>query len=185
VKTFLCFIGFVIMVKLSFLICILGLFVLRFIADGMLGKLTRWLRMLGHDVDYYKAAEDKKLIFLADSENRILLTCDLELYQQAVTQGLDAVFVEALDAAQRLADLANRFGFKLEFNLCVSRCPKCNAELVTASKETILSKIPEATASYYDDFWRCMGCGQIYWQGAHWKRIQMTLDAANSRLRLL
>ena len=161
------------------------MFVLRFIADGMLGKLTRWLRMLGHDVDYYRAAEDKKLILLAESEKRVLLTCDLVLYRQAVTRGLNAVFVEASDEIQRLANLAKRFAFKLEINFCISRCPKCNAELVAISKEAIIAKIPKGTASYYDNFWICIDCGHVYWQGAHWKRIQMTLDAANSRLRLL
>lgn len=149
----------------------------------MLGKLARWLRMLGHDVDYYRDADDKKLVLLADSEKRVLLTSDLELYRQAVKRGLEAVFVEASDEAQRLACLARRFGFKLEVDFCVSRCPKCNCELVAVSKEAVFGKIHKATASYYDDFWSCSGCGQVYWRGAHWRRIQLTLDEANSRLR--
>ena len=130
---------------------------MRFIADGMLGKLTRWLRMLGHDVNYYRSTDDKKLIELAKSEKRALLTRDLKLYQQAVTQGVEAILVEATDEAEKLADLANRFNFKLEIDLSVSRCPKCNTTIKAVSKETVMQQIPEATSTYYNDFWKCPG----------------------------
>jgi len=156
--------------------------VLRFIADGMLGKLARWLRMLGHNVDYHRSTDDKKLIELANSESRVLLTRDLELYQQAVSQGVKAVFVEGTDEAEKLADLANRFGFDLEVDLSVSRCPKCNSMVMAVSKDAVVKEIPELTAAHYDNFWKCVGCGQVYWRGAHWKRITETLEEANSRL---
>ena len=157
--------------------------VLRFITDGMLGKLTRWLRMLGHDVTYFRSADDEKLVELAKSEKRILLTRDHKLHQQAVSHGLDTVLVEATDEAGKLADLARRFGFMLEIDLSVSRCPKCNARIESVSKEVVVDEIPEATSMYYDDFWKCPGCGQVYWRGAHWKRIEKTLEEAKSKLR--
>lgn len=155
---------------------------LRFIADGMLGKLARWLRMLGHDVHYYRDYDDKKLLEMAKSEKRVLLTRDHELYQRAKTQGAEAVFVEAADEAGKLADLTNRFGFKLEIDLSVSRCPKCNEMIRAVSKEVVINQIPELTSTYYDKFWRCLGCGQVYWRGAHWKKIEKTLEEANSQL---
>ena len=149
----------------------------------MLGKLTRWLRMLGHDVHYYRAADDKKLIENAKSEKRILLTRDLELYQQALNQGLEAVYVDAKDESTKLADLANQFGFKLEIDMNVSRCPKCNSTLISVSKEVVIDKVPTSTSTYYNDFWKCLECSQVYWQGAHWKRIEKTLEEANSKLK--
>jgi uncharacterized protein with PIN domain len=151
----------------------------------MLGKLTRWLRMLGHGVDYFRDADDKVLIDLADSEKRILLTADLELYQQTLNRGLDAFFVESKDLAQTLADLANRFGFKLEIYLDLSRCPKCNGSLMSVSKDTVIEKLPKATSTNYNAFWKCRKCGQVYWQGAHWKRILATLEDARNRSNLL
>jgi len=113
----------------------------------MLGKLTRWLRMLGHDVEYYRDAEDKKLVEMAKSGKRILLTRDFELYQQAVNQGLEAFFVEATDEAEKLAVIAKRFNFKLEIDLSASRCPKCNGVVVAVSKEVVIDQLPEGTTA--------------------------------------
>ena len=137
-------------------------------------KLSRWLRMLGHDVNYFCSAEDKKLIEIAKKEKRILLTRDKELIQRATGLGVESVLVEATEEADKLAFLAKRFGFKLEINLKRSRC-----------KEMVAEEIPEATSRYYSEFWKCMGCSKVYWQGAHWKRIEKTLEKARNRLKQL
>ena len=156
---------------------------LKFIADGMLGKLTRWLRMLGQDVKYSKSLDDKRLIKTAKAENRVLLTRDMKLYQLARKRGVDTALVEHVTEAEKLASLAERFNFKLEIDVTVSRCPKCNTPITPVSKEEIVGRIPEATSIYYEDFWECPGCGQPYWQGAHWKRIEKTLREARQALR--
>jgi uncharacterized protein with PIN domain len=173
---------FMVTVKFYTVTTTLWLSVLRFITDGMLGKLTRWLRMLGHDVTYFRSADDEKLVEMAKSEKRVLLTRDHKLSQQAATQGVEAVLVEKTDETGKLAELARRFGFKLEIDLTVSRCPKCNAELKAVTKEDVADQIPKATSVYYNDFWLCLGCGKVYWQGAHWKRIEKTLEEAKSKL---
>ena len=155
---------------------------MKFITDGMLGKLTRWLRMLGHDVEYSRSEDDKKLIEKAKSERRILLTRDLRLYHQATTQGVDAMLVEAATGAEKLAGLAKRFDFNLEIDVTVSRCPKCNTKIKPASKGMIVDKVPKTTSTHYNEFWECPRCGQVYWQGAHWKRIEKTLREAKKTL---
>lgn len=144
----------------------------------MLGKLARWLRMLGHDVEYYRNTDDKKLIDLALSEGRILLTRDFTLYQRAKKHGSQTFFITTTNDVENLAILSKQFGFCLNINLRLSRCPKCNGTLVTVSKEDIITKIPKATSICYEDFWLCKICGKIYWRGAHWKRIKSTLEEA-------
>jgi len=151
---------------------------LKFLTDGMLGKLTRWLRMLGHDVEYIGSMEDKELIHKAKKENRILLTRDVELYRQAVAKGAEAFLVENSDQTANLGSLAKRFEFKLEINVKASRCPKCNSRINLVSKADVADKIPPSTSSNYDEFWQCKNCGQIYWHGAHWERIEKTLTEA-------
>ena len=155
---------------------------MKFIADGMLGKLTRWLRMLGQDVEYSKSLSDEQLIETSKIEDRILLTRDLKLYQLARKQGVDTTLIEGATKAEKLASLASRFNFKLEIDITVSRCPKCNTPIKPISKDEIVDRIPEATSTHYDEFWDCPGCGQIYWQGSHWKRIEKTLREARQAL---
>ena len=158
---------------------------LDFIADAMLGKLARWLRMLGHNVTYYRHFDDKTLIDLAKSGNRVLLTRDVKLYQRTLSKGLQGFLVDKKDDSQKLAVLAKHFGFKLQIDMNLSRCPKCNGDLDCVSKNTLKDQIPTETFTYYDDFWKCKSCSQVYWQGAHWKRIQGVLDEAMGQLSLL
>jgi hypothetical protein len=154
----------------------------KFIADGMLGKLTRWLRILGHDVEYAGSMPDKELIKTAKKEGRILLTRDLELYKQATAKGAEAFLTENPNQTANLASLARRFKFRLEVNVTVSRCPKCNGTIKIVPKTMIAKKIPKTTSSNYDEFWQCNNCGQIYWHGTHWQKIEKTLAEAKKTL---
>jgi uncharacterized protein with PIN domain len=151
---------------------------LKFIADGMLGKLTRWLRMLGHNVKYSNKLDDAQLMAIAKKERRILLTRDLELYQQATAKGIQAFYVDGQTEAENLAKIAQRFGISLDIDMAKSRCPKCNAQVKPIPKEKVAGKVEESTYTYYNEFWECPKCGQIYWQGAHWTRIRKTLETA-------
>ena len=151
---------------------------MKFIADGMLGKLTRWLRMLGQDVRYSNKFEDAELVAIAEKEHRILLTRDLELYQRAIGKSIDAFYVETLTEAEKLAELAKRFAFSLTIDLTRSRCPRCNARIRLTPKETLANKVERKTFIYYDEFWKCSDCGSVYWQGSHWDGIRATLEEA-------
>ncbi len=148
----------------------------------MLGKLTRWLRMLGHNTKYSNKLDDAQLIEIAKKERRILLTRDLELYQQATAKGVDALYLDEKTEAERLAHLARRFKIELDINMETSRCPKCNTRVKPIFKEKIADKVEKSTFSNYTEFWECPKCGKIYWQGAHWKRIRKTLDSAKENL---
>jgi len=155
----------------------------KFIADGMLGKLTRWLRMLGHDVKYSNKLNDAELAVIAKKERRVLLTKDLELYQRAIAKGIDAFYVEGRTEAKRLAEIAKRFNIPLVIDLKNSRCPRCNTKLWATPKEKLVGKVEKNTFTFYDDFWECPKCGNIYWQGAHWGRIRATLEEAKENLK--
>lgn len=156
---------------------------MKFIADGMLGKLTRWLRMLGHNVKYSNKLDDSQLITMAKKERRILLTRDLALYQQATAKGVQAFYMEGQTEAEQLAKLAQKFGINLDIDMATSMCPKCNTRVKPLPKEKVADKVEKTTFSYYNEFWQCPKCGQIYWQGAHWTRIRKTLGTAKESLK--
>jgi uncharacterized protein with PIN domain len=153
----------------------------NFLADGMLGKLARWLRMLGQDVIYSTQLGDNELLDLAKAERRALLTRDFELYKRAVGRGLEAFYVEGKTESARLAEVAKRYGLPLEVDMGKSHCPLCNTKLQSAPKEQLKNELEENTYRYYNEFWRCPNCGQIYWQGAHWKQIINTLTQAKQK----
>lgn len=158
---------------------------LKFLADGMLGKLTRWLRMIGCDVEYFRDLKDEDLIDISIRENRILLTRDADLFRRALSKGASAFLVEGHGEVEKLATVAKRFNLNLEVNVENSRCPKCNARIRPVSKDKVREKIPPGTFKFYDEFWECPKCGQIYWRGSHWKKINRTLLEASKVMRNL
>jgi uncharacterized protein len=158
---------------------------MKFLADGMLGKLTRWLRILGYDVSYSIQLSDNELLEAAKCESRVLLTRDLELYQRAMAKDIGAFFLQGSTEPERLAELAKRYNLPLRANMEKSRCPKCNGKLEILPKKLLLNKVKENTFLSYEQFWRCPKCSKIYWQGAHWKQINNTLEEANTKLRCL
>ncbi len=156
---------------------------MNFLADGMLGKLARWLRMLGQDVIYSTQLSDNELLDLANVECRVLLTKDFELYKRAVGRGLDAFYLEGKTESDRLAEVAKRYGITLAVDMDKSHCPICNTKLQAVPKEQLKEELEKDTFTYYDKFWKCPNCGQVYWQGAHWKQINNTLNQALIKLK--
>ena len=157
---------------------------MKFLIDGMLGKLARWLRLLGYNVEYLSNVPDKQLIEAARKENRVLLTSDIQLYRLAAARGIDTYLVEGKTEAEKLAKVSRRFEIKLDINTRTSRCTTCNSPLKPVSKQQIKSKIPERTLKAYEEFWRCSNpkCSKIYWSGRQWQNIIETLEEARKLL---
>lgn len=154
---------------------------MRFLADGMFGKLTRWLRILGQDVEYSPNADDKTLLSTAKQEGVTLLTRDVELYKTATSRGIDAFFVNGKLPVEQLSEIARRFDIDLKIEMSTSRCPKCNTQVRTIAKEVVAAELQKRTFENYDEFWKCPKCGQVYWQGAHWVKIRRTLENARAK----
>lgn len=155
---------------------------MKFIADGMLGKVARWLRMLGYDIKYANDLDDKEILRIAADEKRIILTRDYQLFRKANAGGVKAVFVNGRTHAEKLADLSRQLNIRLEIDIERSRCPKCNSTIKPVSKESVKDRVPPSTYRIQDEFWMCTGCGQVYWKGSHWKKINSSLDQAKKIL---
>jgi uncharacterized protein len=155
---------------------------LRFIADGMLGKLSRWMRLLGEDVLYVKDTDDELLIRLTKEEKRILLTSDQELYRRVRMKEMEAYLVEERTEAKRLAEVARNFGIPLEVDPDRSRCSTCNNQIIPARKEEVEAKVPKGVLERNEIFWVCSRCGKVYWKGGHWLNIYKVLKEANQVL---
>ena len=141
----------------------------RFLCDHMLGSLARWLRFLGYDTLYPGAMDDTGILEVARTEERILLTRDKELAARAAGLGR-LVRSDVLD--EQLADIRKAFGLDGSGEGALSRCSLCNALLETMGmREAEKAGVPAAILHRHDRFWRCPGCGQLYWPGSHYERI--------------
>jgi uncharacterized protein with PIN domain len=154
----------------------------KFVVDGMLGKVARWLRMLGYDTKYFNDMSDDEILKVASEEKRILLTKDYQFFKKANIHGVRAIFVEGETHVEKLANLSKQLNIKLEININYSRCPKCNAEIRPINKEAVKDKIPPSTYRIHNEFWVCSKCGQVYWKGSHWIKINSALNQAKAKL---
>jgi uncharacterized protein with PIN domain len=156
---------------------------MRFVLDGMLGRLTRWLRLLGYDAKYPGDSPDEELLRIAEKEDRILLTNDTVLYRRARKQGLRSYLAGGSNESERLANVARNLDVNLNIDVSVSRCPTCNASIFEVDRFRVKGKVSAKTFNSYRRFWICSGCGKIYWRGSHWKKIEEMLRAARERIR--
>jgi hypothetical protein len=153
---------------------------MHFLLDGMLGKLARWLRMLGYEATYENDCSDHDLLTKAKRDSLILLTSDEELYRTATMRGIESYLVQGRTEPERLANLAGRYKLSLDIDTRNSRCPICGSPIEETHKDEVESSVPPATFKVYPTFWVCTNpkCAKVYWQGSHWKKIEQTLRTA-------
>jgi len=159
----------------------------RFVADTMMGELARWLRIMGYDVVYSRYFSDKDLLRIASETDRIILTRDKRLHRRATKMGVKSVYVESVEGpAYRLAEVSAKAGIELEADPSKSRCPECNSELVSTSRESVAGRVPPVAGKTYHVFYLCPRCGRVYWEGSHWKNIRRIIgEARNLRNKLI
>jgi len=142
----------------------------KLLADGMLGRLARWLRILGYDTVYDPQIHDNELVRRARAEGRWLLTRDHEL---AGRPGVQSLLVESEHLRTQIAQVRSRVG-PSKAGL-FSRCPVCNASLVEASAQDVRGRVPPFVLQSHSRFRCCPSCDRIYWPGSHWRRMRERL----------
>jgi len=142
-----------------------------FFADAMLGRLARWLRMLGYDTAYEKVISDKSLVARVLTEQRWLLTRDRYLVQRKVLRDRHTLIVS--DHLQKqLRQLQSELHLDLDLSdKTASRCAACNNILKPIPHEEAALTVPAYVASLHPQFVQCSSCGRIYWPGTHWTHM--------------
>ena len=147
--------------------------VLRFIADVHLGKLAKYLRMLGFDTLYSNNAEDSEIMETAQTEGRVILTKDKGILKNGrVDKGY---FVRSDKAKMQIKEVVKRFDLYSGIEP-FKRCMVCNGEIVNVHKSDIINRIPPKTRLYYDEFRICKSCGRIYWKGSHYQKMMQFIE---------
>lgn len=150
----------------------------RFILDAHLGKLAKYLRMLGFDTLYSNHFKDNEIISLAETSHHIILTRDKSLLTSSkIKRGC---YVRAIHPHEQLKEIVRRFDLTKQFK-SFTRCMTCNAPLSKVDKNSILSKIPTEVASVFNDFYYCRTCDKVFWKGSHFRRMEQYIrELANS-----
>ncbi len=145
---------------------------MRFIADAMLGRLARWLRILGFDVLYYPDIEDRQVIRTAREQERIILTRDGDLLKNKGAGS--AILIRSDRTREQLRELGNRLHFDEAEPL--GRCAVCNGVLSgVRDKGEVREAVPDFIYHNFNQFLRCGGCGKVYWRGSHQEKFRETI----------
>jgi uncharacterized protein with PIN domain len=147
----------------------------RFMADAMLGRLARWLRILGLDTAYEAHIDDGDLVRRAVQQRRIILTRDRRLPDEWRVGGIHVLEAEAPMAQLREIEAV--------FAICrdarpFTRCSRCNTGLHAAARDDVRGEVPARVLLDHERFLRCPRCGRIYWSGSHVARICRALGRA-------
>jgi uncharacterized protein len=152
--------------------------IMRFVADGHLGTLARNLRLLGFDVVYDQQAQDRQLLRVMEHENRALLTRDRRLLMHAIVR--HGYCPRSQNADNQTIEVIRRFDL-FDSIAPFTRCLRCNAPLQKVGKADVIEELEPLTKIYYEEFRRCSGCGQVYWAGSHFSKLQQHVEKIRAR----
>jgi uncharacterized protein len=148
----------------------------RFAADAMLGRLARWLRVVGFDTTYDALLSDHDLVRLADDEGRILLTRDRHLLRDLRPELAHEVRQD--EPLEQLRELVAALDLPTPPEL-FTRCMICNAVLPPPLEEEVAAQLlPPAVREIPGPVRRCAACDRVYWHGSHVRRMRETLERA-------
>ena len=150
---------------------------LRFIVDLNVGKLARWLRMIGYDTVLFDHRDDKYLIHIALTENRIILTRDTRIMQRRViTIGeRKALLITSDDPLRQIRQVIKELGLNINFNP-FGLCLECNHPLEMINKDDVKDRVPPYVYQTQSQYVECPDCRRIYWQGTHWQAMVKKLE---------
>jgi uncharacterized protein with PIN domain len=147
----------------------------RFLLDSHLGRLAAYLRMSGFDSLYENNYSDDSIAEILVADPRILLTRDRRLLmRKAVCYGY---CLRSLEPPEQLAEVLRRFDLADKVTP-FRRCLRCNHSLQAVSKEAVLDRLEPLTRLYFDEFYLCSTCNQVYWKGSHVVRMQKIIEHA-------
>jgi len=149
----------------------------KFIVDLNVGKLARWLRLMGYDTLFLPTLDDGEMVKLALSQQRVLLTRDTQIMRwHIVSSGqVKAILIEADDPRKQLLQVAQRLNLNYQFNP-FSRCLECNASLEPRNPEEVEGQVPPYVFKTQSKYTQCPDCRRIYWRGTHWQAMNRVLQ---------
>lgn len=146
-----------------------------FIVDVNVGRLAKWLRVLGYDTLYIPDVDDDELLRRAMEEGRVALTKDKRiLHRRVVTSGaLRAICIAHDDLHSQLRQVVQALGLTAPQEF--SRCIECNEPMRDVPKSAVADRLPPYVLRTQEEFMECPGCHKVFWRGTHWRNMRAEL----------
>ena len=151
---------------------------ISFVADQTVGKLAKWLRILGFDVRYEPELPNRSKV-RDISKKRIWLTRSRSHYQNEIEAKILRLCSD--DALQQLSEVVTALDLDLKAIKPCSRCIRCNLPTTAIDKAAVFGKVPDYVWETQARFHQCDRCQRIYWPGSHYKRIKTTVSKVMQR----
>ena len=147
----------------------------RFLIDLNVGRLAKWLRVMGYDAVFLPDADDGELLRVAKMQGRVLVTRDRYILERRVVTSGEAkvLLVSSDDFRRQMHELASTLS--LDFQSSFSRCIECNQALRSIAKEQVEERVPPFVFSTQEQFHECRQCRRLYWRGTHWHNMRAEL----------
>ena len=147
---------------------------MRFVVDCMLGKLAKWLKILGFDTVYFSRAEDELLVEVARRQRRILLTRDHSLLKKLDERR--SLLIESEAWRDQVRQVLQAFSL-WEKVKPFSRCLHCNVRLKRLARPNARYLVSSFVYEKGKRFALCPQCGRVFWQGTHFQDMEQQLTA--------
>jgi len=141
------------------------------------GKLAKWLRMMGYDTTLFTGEDDSRMIVNALRQERVILTRDTQIMKRGVvTSGrVKAILIESEEPEQQISQVIESLNLDCQFKP-FTLCLECNQPLRAISKEAIRERVPPYVFQTQDNYMECPVCYRIYWPGTHWQSMTRKLE---------
>lgn len=147
----------------------------KFLADVMLGRLARWLRILGYDTLYTRKAIDSQLIVRAYREDRIILTRNSKMYKKIDPER--ALFIHFDNFRNQVSEVIDALDLNFDSNIFLSRCLECNLLLISLPRGEAETRVPPYVFQTVEEFKTCPQCSKIFWSGTHIEEMEKLIKA--------
>jgi uncharacterized protein with PIN domain len=142
---------------------------MKFIADAMLGRLAKRLRLLGFDVLYDRSLDDNAVIGHSIEEHRVILTRDKALAKRPLAS--NHIFITSEDTNRQLDEVLSIYPSADVRQL--SRCSRCNSLLLPLPRQEAKELVPQYVFDTIKEFLQCGSCKRVYWKGTHVLKMKL------------
>ena len=149
---------------------------LKFIVDTNVGKLAKWLRIMGYDTLFFNGSNDSRMVAIALAEERVILTKDTQIMKRrVVTSGrLKAILIQSDEPELQVHQVIDSLHLDCRFKP-FTICLECNQPLLEKSKQQVKDLVLPYVFQTQNQYMECPSCHRIYWRGTHWQAMTKKL----------